>query len=184
MIKKDTIPAEQTSIISFEPLSLFQLQIVADDIVARMEAFRPEFAGLIRLQRAAGTRIAELFHPQRWEVKSNSVVHLQPQKGNALRVLNFVDIGFSDAAEFAPILADIGRLPLRQYERAFSKIVSDVGLWRLYNNGYMHPSSHMLRHIKIKQLAADGDSLEFIATWIGEKNIQNLDYYLNSSFFL
>lgn len=184
MIKKDTIPAELTTIQSFEPLSLFQLQCVADDVVSLMGRYRPEFAGIIRLQRAAGTRIKELFQPSRWTIKSSSVVHLQPQKGNALRVLNFSDIGFADASQFEPILADMARLPIRQYERAFSKIVHDVGLWRLYENGFTHPSSHVLRHIKIKQLAADGNSLEFIATWIGEKNIASLDYYLNSKYYL
>ena len=184
MIKKETIPANDTTIISFEPLSLLQLQIVVDEIIAEMCRYRPEFSRLIWLQRRAGTRVTELFQPTRWEVQNNNVVYCTPQKKNALRVLNFVDIGFQDADEFQLVVADMRRLPQRQYERAFAKVVANIGLWRLYNDGYLHPSTHLLRHLRIKELAAVGQPKSFIASWIGEKNEDNLDYYLDSLFFL
>ena len=184
MIKKDTLPAEQTTIISFEPLTLTQLQMVVAEIIAAMCQYRPEFSRLLYLQRKAGTRVTELFQPSRWEIQNNNVVYCTPQKKNALRVLNFTDIGFADADEFQLAMADMRRLPQRQYERAFSKVVSDIGLWRLYNDGYLHPSTHLLRHLRIKELAAEGQPKSFIAQWIGEKNEDNLDYYLGSQYYL
>ena len=184
MIKKDTLTAEQTTIISFEPLSLPQLQSVVSEIIAAMYQYRPEFSRLIWLQRRAGTRVTELFQPNRWEIQNNNVVYCTPQKKNALRVLNFIDIGFKDADEFQLVVADMRRLPQRQYERAFAKIVADAGLWRLYNDGYLHPSTHLLRHLRIKELAAEGQPKSFIASWIGEKNEDNLDYYIGSQFYL
>lgn len=184
MITKTTTPAAGTNIISFEPLSLGQLFTVVDEIQAAMQVYRPEFSRLFGLQRNAGTRVAELFQPERWVIQNNRVVHLQPQKKNAMRILNLTDIGFEDADAFQAVVVDMQRLPKRQYERAFAKVVEDEGLWRLYDNGYLHPSTHLLRHVKIQQLAAEGWSKEAIATWIGEKNTDNLDYYLNSRYYL
>ena len=178
------IPTYDPSLISFEPLSLPQLQTVVEEIIDDMCRYRPEFRRLIWLQRRAGTRVTELFQPERWEIQNNNVVYCTPQKRNALRVLNFVDIGFHDADEFRFVLADMRRLPQRQYERAFSKIVADTGLWRLYEDGYLHPSTHLLRHLRIKELAAEGQPKSFIASWIGEKNEDNLDYYIGSQFYL
>lgn len=184
MIKQNTTPLEDARLISFEPISLLQLQTTVAEIIADMCQYRPEFSRLIWLQRNAGTRVNELFQPERWSVVSNGQVHLQPQKGNALRVLNFADIGFTDAAAFQSVLNDMSRLSKRQYERAFASIVQSFNLWRLYDNGFLHPSTHLLRHLKIKELAAAGNEKTFIATWIGEKNIDNLDYYLNSRYYL
>lgn len=158
--------------------------MVAGEIINMMCAYRPEYRDIIHLQRCAGTRVNELFQPERWEVQSSSVVHLQPQKGNALRILNFSDIGFTDADAFSVVLADMRRLSKRQYERAFAQCVQSSGLWRLYDNGYLRPSTHMLRHLRIKELAAIGWELPAIGTWIGEKNLDNLNYYLGSKYYL
>ena len=184
MITKTTTPAAETNIISFEPLSLGQLLAVVDEIQAAMQRYRPEFSRLFGLQRNAGTRVAELFQPERWEIQNNRIVHVQPQKKNALRILNLADIGFKDSDAFQAVIVDMQRLPKKQYERAFAKVVENEGLWRLYDNGYLHPSTHLLRHVKIQQLAAEGWTKEAIASWIGEKNPDNLDYYLNSRYYL
>ena len=183
MLKQNPLSADDANIISYFPLGLSQLQMVADEIIDMMNAYRPEYRGIIHLQRCAGTRVNELFQPERWKVQSSSVVHLKPQKGNALRILNFSDIGFTDAEAFSVVLADMQRLSKRQYERAFAQCVSSIGLWRLYENGYLRPSTHMLRHLRIKELAAIGTDMAAIGTWIGEKNLDNLNYYLNSLYF-
>ena len=180
MIKLQTY---EPQLISFEPLTLDQLQMLVAELLANMCQYRPEFSRLLSLQRYAGTRVNELFQPERWEIQNDRVVHVQPQKKNALRVLNFADIGIQDAEEFQIVAADMQRLPKRQYERAFSKEVESLGLWREYENGFTHPSTHLLRHLKIKELAANGASIEYIGSWIGEKNLDNLNYYLDSRFF-
>lgn len=178
------LSADQTNMISFEPLTVMQLSIVADEIVERLSRYRPEFSLLLRMQRVAGTRVSELFQPKRWQLLTSTQLQVQPQKGNALRILNLSDLGNMSADDFTRTLADMGRLPQRQYERAFAFVVAQAGLWRKYNDGYMHPSSHMLRHLKIKEMAAQGYDKEYIATWIGEKNVASLDYYLGSLFFM
>lgn len=183
MINVFTVSAQEAGLISFEPLSLPQLQLLVAELIANMCQHRPEFSYLLALQRNAGTRVNELFQPERWEIQNDRVVHVQPQKKNALRVLNFADIGFADADEFRVVMADMARLPKRQYERAFASEVAAIGLWRSYENGFTHPSTHLLRHLRIKELAADGVSIEYIGTWIGEKNLDNLQYYLGSRFF-
>lgn len=184
MTVQNPIPADQTHILNFEPLTIGQLLIVVDELFQHFKSYRPEFVQLFQLQRNAGTRVTELFQPVRWDVQNNRVVHVQPQKRNALRILNFADIGIADADEFQAVVTDMRRLPQRQYERAFASIVAAEGLWRCYDEGFMHPSTHLLRHVKIQQLAAEGWSTEAIATWIGEKNTNNIDYYLNSRFYL
>lgn len=168
---------------SNEPLSIEQLTIVADVLCEDICKYRPEFARLARLHRCSGCRVKELFQPTRWKVESNVSLLVTPQKHNAVRNLRFADIGVVSAAAFEPILADMARLPLRQYERAFSLAVRQAGIYRLYENGFATPSTHMFRHVKIKELARKGWEQQVIATWIGEKNVQNLDYYLNSQFF-
>ena len=177
------VSAEETNIINWEPLSLYQLSMAIDEIFSLMHNSRPEFNALLKLQYYAGTRVNELFEPSRWVIENNKVVHIQPQKGNALRVVNFADIDIENADEFRAVMVDMERLPKRQYERAFASSVTAIHLWRIYDDGYMHPSTHLLRHHRIKQLAAQGYTKDYIATWIGEKNPDNLDYYLNSLFY-
>lgn len=173
----------QPILLSAQPLTIAELSIVADEICNFIATYRPEFANLVQLHRHSGCRVKELFQPTRWKVESNVSLLVQPQKRNAVRNLRFVDIGVQDAAAFVPILADMARLPLRQYERAFSAAVRSLCLYRLYDNGFATPSTHMFRHVKIKELSAQGWEKERIAGWIGEKNVQNLDYYLNSQYF-
>lgn len=184
MLNLSTIPADETTIVSFQSLTPLQLGLVADSIVERLCQYRPEFSNLVRLHRACGCRVQELFEPERWLLISNSKLQVTPQKRNAVRLLQLADIGFADAAAFQYTYNDMGRLPKRQYERAFSYCIAEEGLWRLYDNGYAHPSTHFLRHVKIKELAAQGLPLESVATWIGEKRVENLDYYLESLYFM
>lgn len=184
MLKYNTYNENEVTLLNDQPLSMSQLLLVAEEVMSKLTTYRPEFGGLAKLQRFSGCRINELFQPNRWVQQNNNVIQLTPQKGNALRILNYTDIGFDNAASFASVLADMRRLPKRQYERAFSHIVSTLHLYRLYENGFMHPSSHMFRHIRIKQLASQGFEKAYIGTWIGEKNLDNLDYYLNSQFYL
>lgn len=182
MIKPNTI-SFTPELESNEPLSTWQLSIIADSICEAISVYRPEFTRIVHLHRNSGCRVKELFQPTRWKVVSNITLQLTPQKRNAVRNLRFADIGVASAAAFEPILADMARLPLRQYERAFSLAVHDACIYRLYDNGFASPSTHMFRHIKIKELEKSGMEKESIATWIGEKNLQSLDYYLGSKFF-
>lgn len=183
MIKQKTYRESEISLLNDQPLTLFQLSIIADEIRDSLTAFRPEFANLARLHRAVGCRVQELFDNKRWRVLSPYSLQIEPQKGNANRIIQFQEIGYTDATEFAATLADIGRLPKRQYDRSFAEIVRQKHLFRHYENGYAHPSTHYFRHIKIKELAAQGYDRGYIATWIGEKNVDNLDYYLQSVYY-
>lgn len=183
MIKLDVCSPADVQLINTEPLSVLQLSLIADEIRDKLTAYRPEFANLARLHRNAGCRVHELFEADRWSCQSSSLLQVQPQKGNAMRLLQFVDIGFTDARDFAATHVDMSRLPERQYERAFSLIVRDLNLWRLYDDGFARPSTHFFRHVKIKELYAQGNLKDFIASWIGEKKVENLDFYLNSSYF-
>ena len=184
MINQKIYNDSEIQLLDPNPLSVFQLSLLADEIRDEICVYRPEFSNLVCLQRAAGCRIQELFQPERWKLVGTSTLQVQPQKGNALRVLQLSDLGFASAESFGPTLADMARLPNRQYERTVSLIVKEKSLWRLYENGFARPSSHLFRHVKIKELSAQGYDKAYIATWIGEKNIDNLDYYLNSSYFL
>lgn len=184
MIHTPTHATEIVELQNSQPLTVYQLSIIADEILHDLCAYRPEFANLARLQRLAGCRVQELFQRDRWSIVSSSTVQVQPQKGNALRILQVSDLGFNDADDLAPTFADMIRLPSRQYERAFSLIVGQQGLWRLYEDGFAHPSTHLFRHVKIKELANQGMSKDYIATWIGERTADNLDYYLNSTYFV
>lgn len=183
MITPKTEPAQNVTLISSEELSTLQLSVLADDIAETLRQYRPEFKLLIKLHRLSGCRVKELFQPTRWQVASTSEVKVQPQKRNALRTLRFIDIGFRDAEAFTAVLADMARLPYRQYERAFSAVVHEKNLWRLYNDGFAIPSTHLFRHVKIKELSLQGQTDDQIARWIGEKSVENIGYYLASRFF-
>ena len=182
-LKMSTTFPEENVPLSDEPLSVSELESFADAIIANVERFRPEYSNIVRLQRKAGCRITEMFQHDRWSFPRSGNVQITPQKGNATRVVSLSDLDFANAEEMNPVLADMERLPKGQYERAFSKAVRDVGLWRLYESGFTHPSTHFFRHLKIKLLKSENFDLEFIANWIGEKNIDNLNYYLDSQFY-
>lgn len=184
MIKQEIYTASEVVLLSSEALSIMQLSLIANEIRQKIETYRPEFANIVRLHRNAGCRVHELFDAERWSATSNTMLQVQPQKGNALRLLPFADIGFADAAAFVSTHQDMSRLPERQYERVFSETVRDLGLWRLYEDGFARPSTHFFRHMKIKELYAQGFDKEYIATWIGEKKVENLDYYLNSTYYI
>lgn len=175
-------PSPSVSLTS-DPLSIPELQVYADQIICEVERYRPEYANLVRLQRKAGNRINEMFQPERWSFPTASSVQIRPQKRNAIRVVALSDLGFDSEAAMQATLADMARLPKGQYERAFSKAVHDIGLWRLYESGFTHPSTHFFRHLRIKELKSENFELEYIANWIGEKNIDNLNYYIDSLFF-
>lgn len=179
---KTTFP-EENVLLSPEPLSVQQMESIADAIILHVDRYRPEYANIVRLQRNAGTRITEMFQPDRWTFPRSNSVQIHPQKGNATRVVALSDLGFANTDAMAPVLSDMARLPKGQYERAFSQAVKCVGLWRMYESGFTHPSTHFFRHLKIKLLKSKNFDLEFIANWIGEKNIDNLNYYLDSQFF-
>lgn len=182
-LKLRTTNPQEIPALTSEPLSLVELQVYADGIIAHVSRYRPEYARLVRLQRAAGNRINEMFQPDRWTFPRSGNVQIRPQKGNATRVVSLADLGFANAEAMQPVLADMARLPIGQYERAFSHAVKDLGLWRLYESGFTRPSSHFFRHLRIKEFNAENFDVEFIANWIGEKNVLNLNYYLESQFF-
>ena len=184
MVKLTVFDPSEVVLINSEPLSVIQLSLLADELKQKIETIRPEFTNIVRLHRNAGCRVHELFDAERWTAVSNTMLQVQPQKGNAMRLLPFNDIGFRDADAFVATYSDMMRLPERQYERAFSSAVRDLGLWRLYEDGFARPSTHFYRHLKIKELYAQGFEKEYIATWIGEKKVENLDYYLNSNYFI
>lgn len=183
MITQKLYNENEIVLISSQPLTLLQLSLIADEIRDELSAFRPEFANLAKLHRNIGCRVQELFDKDRWRVLSNNSLQVEPQKRNSNRIIPLEDIGYADASEFTATLADIGRLPKRQYDRAFSQIVKEKALWRLYEDGFAHPSTHLFRHVKIKELTAQGYDKGYIATWIGEKNADNLDYYINSQYY-
>ena len=175
-------PTEMPALTEY-PLGIYALSTFAEAIIDIIDRQRPEYSRLVRLQRKAGNRITEMFQPERWTFPRSGNIQIQPQKGNATRVLSLRDIGFDNEAAMRPVLADMARLPKGQYERAFSRAVQELGLWRLYDSGFCHPSTHFFRHLKIKELKSENFSSEFIANWIGEKQVSNLDYYFNSQFF-
>lgn len=184
MIKQTLYSEDEIQLINPYPLSVSALSTIADEIRDEMCNYRPEFKNLVSLQRNAGCRVQELFQPDRWKIVSRNTVQVKPQKGNALRVLSIPDIGFDDSDVFSLVLADMYRLPSRQYERAISSIIKQRNLYRLYEEGFSHPSTHFFRHVKIKELHQQGYEKPFIATWIGEKNVDNLDYYIDSKYFM
>lgn len=182
-IKLHIVSASEVPSLTDQPLSVSQLGTYASAIIDYVERWRPEYSNLVRLQRNAGNRINEMFEPERWTFPTTGAVQIRPQKGNATRVVALADLGFPSVAAMQPILADMARLPKGQYERAFAQAVKEIGLWRLYESGYTHPSTHFFRHLRIKELKSENFDVEFISNWIGEKNVRNLDYYLNSQFF-
>lgn len=182
-LKLRTVNPQEIPALTSQPLSVTELQIFADEIITHISKYRPEYSRLVRLQRCAGNRITEMFQPERWTFPRSGNVQIRPQKGNATRVISLSDLGFANAQAMQPVLADMARLPKGQYERAFSRAVKDLGLWRLYDSGFTHPSTHFFRHLRIKEFNAENFSLEFISNWIGEKNLDNLNYYIDSQFF-
>lgn len=182
-LKLRTAPTQDIPALTELPLSVTELRVYADAIIAHVSRYRPEYSNLVRLQRNAGNRINEMFQPERWTFPRSGNVQIRPQKGNATRVVSITDLGYSSAEAMQPVLADMARLPKGQYERCFSQAVRDLGLWRLYESGFTHPSTHFFRHLLIKELKSENFDVEFIANWIGEKNPDNLNYYLDSQFF-
>ena len=166
-----------------EPLDVLQLQQYADAIIAWFDRYRPEFSRIVRLQRSTGARITEMFQPDRWVFPRSTAVQITPQKGNATRVVSVEDLGLKSTDELKHTLSDMRRLTKNQYERSFARAVRDVGLWRLYESGFTHPSSHFFRHLRIKEFNSKKFDKNFLGNWIGEKNLDNLNYYTDSQFF-
>lgn len=169
--------------LSSQPCSIEELSSIADDILSFFQQYRPEYLTIASVQRATGARITEMFQPFRWSFPTNTTIQIRPQKGNSLRTLQLSDLGFSSIDDMQPLLADMARLPKGQYEKAFSNAVANAGLWRLTDAGFLHPSSHFFRHLKIKLLKSEDFSVEYIAAWIGEKSVTNIGYYIDSKFY-
>lgn len=184
MIRQEIYDTSEVELSQSQPLSTLQLSLLADEVKSKIEVCRPEFSNIVKVHRNSGCRVHELFAPDRWKALSNTMFQIQPQKGNALRLLQFSDIGFVDVNDFQSAYNDMSRLSERQYERIFSQIVRDIGLWRLYEDGFARPGTHFFRHMKIKELYSQGYDKEYISVWIGEKKVDNLNFYLDSTFFV
>lgn len=182
-LKLRTLDSFSIPSLSNQPCSVEELSSIADDILSFFKRYQSEYLAIASAQRATGARITEMFQPFRWSFPTNTTIQIRPQKGNSLRSLQLSDLGYSSIEEMKPLLDDMARLPKGQYERAFSRAVVYAGLWRLTDTGYLHPSSHFFRHLKIKLLNSEGFSEEYIAAWIGEKSVANIRYYIDSAFY-
>lgn len=167
-----------------QPLSALQLDIVCEQIKSEFLLIYPEYTAIANLQYWAGCRVTELFQPNRWKIERGAYLRVTPQKGNAERLIALEEIHIANQAQFQIIQQDMARLSQSMYVRGIKTATLQAGLWRQYENGFAQPSTHMFRHNRIKQMAAQGNETQTIATWIGEKNVENLNYYLNSAYFL
>lgn len=167
-----------------QPLSALQFDIVCEQIKSEFLLIYPEYTAIANLQYWAGCRVSELFQPNRWKIERGAYLRVTPQKGNAERLIALEEIHIANPAHFQILQNDMARLSQSMYERGIKNATIQAGLWRQYENGFAQPSTHMFRHNRIKQMAAQGNEPQSIATWIGEKNIENLNYYLNSAYFL
>ena len=182
-LKIRTQPTNLMPSLDLAPLQTYTLDAYAQEVLEFIAKYRKEYHNLARLQYDCGCRINELFQRDRWKIVNDYTLQIQPQKGNNLRVLQVSDLNYRNSNAMAAVFADMGRLPKGHYERCFSRAVDSVGLWRLYNDGFARPSSHFFRHLKVKKMAEQNFSLPEIAEYIGEKNVDNLNYYIDSQFF-
>lgn len=182
-LKIHTTPTALMPSIELQLLEVYQLNNIAMEILDYIRKYRNDYYNLATLQYDCGCRINELFQRERWTTINQSTIQIQPQKGNGLRVLSISDLHYRNADALQCVFADMQRLPKGQYERCFSSAVDFVGLWRLYKDGFARPSTHFFRHLKVKNMALQNFSLLEIGGYIGEKNLDNLNYYLDSKFF-
>lgn len=170
--------------ISAQPLLTYELAHIATEIIDLACLSHPELEPLYRMQRTIGCRVNELFEPWRWQLYQENFVIIQPQKGNNQRLLSLREMQIESVADFEILKHDMEHYSKRQYERAFAHGVRQIGLYQVFEDGFAHPSTHMLRHLKIKEMQDRGNTLEEIQTYIGEKCVDNLYYYLNSQFYI
>lgn len=182
-IEPESLATQSALTLSSTPLTLTELQVLASDLVDYVTRYRPEYSLIAQTQRYIGSRIGEMFQPARWSMVSNNVIHLQPQKGNALRVLSLSEVGLGSVVQYNRLINDMTRLPRGQYANIMAAAMRDFGIYRLGELGFVRPSSHFFRHLKVKELNDGGQNLEYISTWIGERNADNLNYYLDSQYF-
>ena len=129
MIRQKIYDDTEVQLISDQPLTLLQLSLLTDEIRDDLCVYRPEFANLVRLQRKIGCRVQELFDAERWQLVSNSVLKLTPQKKNAVRILQLADIGFADDFIYQELDKPISRRSLPFIHLLPQEAISSFKLW-------------------------------------------------------
>ena len=125
---------------------------------------------------ATGLRFNEFKQFRRWKVVNNESFNIQTLKGGAVRNVKFselpqhvVESYFAASNNYDLINNSTACYYLKNY--------FGVPTVRTLKNTV---KTHLFRHNKIKQMAASGYSRLDIGAYIGEVDLKNIDWYVNS----
>jgi len=161
-------------------LTFNQLEDELYQIGSRFSSFDPLLFDYYINCLNLGTRAQELFQLDKWNIVETTVVTLQPQKGNNLRVLPAGDVSeyfYNSIALNEPNF----------YPFSYSQILMYFKRFMSYSFIYHDKRSETLnlcRHYKAKQMHENGYTDQQIADYFGEKELNNIRNYIYSQLYV
>ena len=161
------------------PYSLESLQTDLQAFIIRMRTFNKRYASIYDMQFKTGLRIGECVQANRFIFLDSPKFKIIAEKGSNVRIFDYT--------EFDPYFQDMylkGQYPFpycsesvasyffRHYYKYSQVFVGDKGI-----------TTHLFRHCIIKFWHQFGFDNMYIAENIGEKDVKNIQLYIDSKLF-
>lgn len=159
--------------------TLQELQIIAVTILDNFRDFDPYMYAYFNTMFLTGARFGDVYDYSRWSVVDSERISLMPQKGNNLRTFFNIDID-------AYLLNSI------QNNYDFSNMISYSNSLIWFKRFSPEPNlmvknkpvlTHLFRHIKAKELSANGYTDGQIKTYFGQSKIASTQAYIYSQVY-
>lgn len=159
-----------------EVLTLQQINDNNDTFIKDINSFNLKYSALFDTLNKFGFRVGELTSPERWIYTAFPIIEIYTEKGSNNRFIDVADFNF-----WVQEAVSKGLFPFPYT----SNSVASYFVTKYYPVSPLYVktkiiTTHIFRHARIKNMSADGYTVEQISAFIGEKNDANTLGYINS----
>lgn len=162
-----------------EPYTLEALQADLQGFVINIRTFNKRYASVFDLQFKTGLRIGECVQPNRFVFLDSPNFKIITEKGSNDRIFDknefdpyFQDMYNSVQYPFPYCSESVASYFFRNYYKYSQVFVGDKGI-----------TTHLFRHCLVKFWHELGFDNAYIAENLGEKNVKNIQLYIDSKLF-
>lgn len=159
-----------------EILSLQQINENIDTFIKDINGFNLKYSALFDTLNKFGFRVGEITSNDRWILTAFPIIEIVTEKGSNNRFIDIADFNFYVQEA---INKNLFPFPYTSNSVASYFVTKYFPISPLYVKTKII-TTHIFRHARIKNMSADGYTVEQISAFIGEKNDANTLGYINS----
>ena len=146
--------------------------------IANIGTFYPRLSPSFKICYSVGTRLVESVEPSRWTAFLN-YYSLQTAKGSATRIIKFDEL----TEESRYFLDNEENYPQQRPQGIFEGTMHAYWAGREYYIGEKRSYTHIFRHLKAKNMKAQGFRDTQIQEYLGEKKLSSAKGYIYSEIY-